>query len=122
MCKFCPKFWKDFASFRQDRFNEANFAVSARNAGKNKSCPNLRTLNLTPILLKAQTRSRQIYRAEPTKTNQGSVKFISLKFELNLRANFTKRQGNCAIKICKAGMHALHQRRINAVRSHLRLF
>nr|WP_314734757.1 hypothetical protein [uncultured Campylobacter sp.] len=53
----------------------------------------MRTLNLTPNLLKTQTRSRQIYRAAPTKTSQGSVKFISLKFELNLRANFTKRRG-----------------------------
>jgi len=66
---------EDFASFRQDCFNEANFAVSARNAGKNKSYPNLRTLNLTPNLLKAQNRSRQIYRVAPTKTRQGSVKF-----------------------------------------------
>nr|WP_315059322.1 hypothetical protein [uncultured Campylobacter sp.] len=48
----------------------------AQNAGnKAKNRPNLRTLNLTPTLLKAQTRSRQIYRAAPTKTNQGSVKF-----------------------------------------------
>jgi len=42
---------------------------------KNKSRPNLRALNLTPNLLKAQTRSRQIYKAAPTETSQRTAKF-----------------------------------------------
>nr|WP_314391964.1 hypothetical protein [uncultured Campylobacter sp.] len=46
----------------------------------------MRTLNLTPILLKAQTSSRQIYRVAPTKTPKARSNFIGLKFELNLMA------------------------------------
>ncbi|WP_315508300.1 hypothetical protein [Campylobacter showae] len=42
---------------------------------KAKNRLNLLALNLTPNLLKAQTRSRQIYRAAPTETSQGSAKF-----------------------------------------------
>ncbi|EET79255.1 hypothetical protein CAMSH0001_0864 [Campylobacter showae RM3277] len=42
---------------------------------KNKNHLNSLALNLTPNLQAVQTRSRRIYRAEPTKTSQGSAKF-----------------------------------------------